>query len=66
MTEEFQGRGLGRCLLRRTLAEAQAAGYRHAVISTDWRNHRAFLFYTNHGFGLSDWTYAWERPLAGE
>ena len=30
------------------------AGFRHAAISTDWRNDRALLFYANHGYRLAD------------
>jgi GNAT superfamily N-acetyltransferase len=62
--EDYQGRGLGRSLLRRALAVGRAVGYRHASISTDWRNHRAFLFYSNFGYQVSDWTYAYARTLA--
>lgn len=55
--DEFQGQGLGRYLLQRTLQEMSNIGYRHAVISTDWHNYRAFLFYSNCGYRVSDWTY---------
>jgi len=57
----LQGRGLGRYLLRRALREARGAGYRHAAISTGWDNYRAFLFYSNYGYRVSDWTYAFAR-----
>lgn len=60
----YQGRGLGRALLQRTLHEARKLGYRHAVISTGWRNYRAYSFFTNFGYRVSDWTYAWTRALA--
>ncbi|MBN1346921.1 MAG: GNAT family N-acetyltransferase [Phycisphaerae bacterium] len=63
INDEYQGRGLGRHLLQRALAEMRAVGYRHAAISTDWKNHRAFVFYSNHGFRIVDWTYAWARDL---
>ena len=56
--EEFQGQGLGRYLLQRTLQEMHNIGYRHAAISTDWENYRAFLFYSNCGYKVSDWTYS--------
>jgi GNAT superfamily N-acetyltransferase len=52
--EAEQGRGWGRTLLMRTLQEARQLGYRHAVISTDKRNYRAQLFYTNYGFRVTD------------
>jgi len=63
VTERLQGRRLGRYLLQRALKEAHGKGYRHAAISTDWRNYRAFLFYSNHGFRAADWTYAFRREL---
>lgn len=56
--DEFQGQGLGRYLLQRTLQEMRDVGYRHAAISTSWENYRAFLFYSNLGYRVSDWTYA--------
>ena len=55
--DEFQGQGLGRHLLQWTLREMHNVGYRHAAISTDWENYRAFLFYSNFGYQISDWTY---------
>ena len=60
---EFQGRGLGRHLLRRALIEMRRAGYRHAAISTERRNCRAFLFYANFGYRVVDWTYGYGREL---
>lgn len=57
ITDEFQGQGLGRHLLQRTLQEMRDIGYQHAAISTDWENYRAFLFYSNFGYQVSDWTY---------
>jgi GNAT superfamily N-acetyltransferase len=54
--ESLQGRGLGRYLLLRTLAEAKCDGYKHAAISTEWKNHRAILFYSNMGYRAVDWT----------
>ncbi len=61
--EDYQGRGLGRSLLRRALAAGRAVGYRHASISTDWGNYRAFVFYSNFGYQVCDWTYAHARTL---
>lgn len=55
--DAFQGQGIGRHLLQRTLHEMRNIGYRHAAISTDWENYRAFLFYSNFGYQISDWTY---------
>ena len=57
--DEFQGQGLGRYLLQYTLHEMYNIGYRHALISTDWENYRAFLFYSNFGYQVSDWTYGY-------
>lgn len=62
--EPFQGKRLGRILLGGALVEAKKAGYRHAAISTAWDNHRALLFYANHGFRAVDWTRQFRRDLA--
>jgi len=61
--EDLQRKGLGRSLLQRNLQEMHRIGYRHASISTDWENHRALLFYSNHGFRAVDWTYCYGREL---
>ena len=63
VNDEFQGRGLGRYLLQYALHEMHKIGYRHAVISTDWENYRAFLFYSNCGYRVVDWTYELEKDL---
>jgi len=63
IAEPSQGKGLGRYLLQRALQELHAAGYRHASISTDWMNARAYLFYSNHGYRQTDWTLAFGRDL---
>lgn len=63
--DSLQGRGLGRYLLLRALAEARAVGYRHAAISTDWTNHRAILFYGNIGYRAVDWTSMYRRGAPG-
>ncbi len=62
--EPVQGRGLGRFLLATALGELHGRGYRHAVISTSWTNHRACLFYSNFGYRANDWTYALSREFA--
>ena len=59
----WQGQGWGRFLLSHALREAKDSGYRHSVISTDWRNDRAFVFYSNYGYRLSDWTFILSREL---
>lgn len=62
--EEHQGHGLGRFLLAQALYLARERGYRHGAISTALGNDRAFLFYTNHGFRVVDWTYEFSRELS--
>ena len=59
----YQHRGLGKLLLFRGRNEMLAAGYRHTAISTALHNNRAFLFYSNHGYRLVDWTYQLSKPL---
>ena len=63
VSEEMQGKGLGRHLLQRALQEMHSVGYRHAAISTNWQNFRAFLFYSNYGYRVVDWTYALRREM---
>jgi GNAT superfamily N-acetyltransferase len=63
VAEELRGQGLGRYLLQQALCEMHRAGYRHAAISTAWPNYRAALFYTNLGYQVVDWTYAYGRAL---
>ena len=63
VSEEVRKHGLGRHLLQRALQEMRGKGYRHASISTSLTNHRAFLFYTNCGFHVVDWTYGFSREL---
>lgn len=63
VTDRMQGCGLGRHLLQRALQEARGIGYRHAAISTAWDNFRAFLFYSNCGYRVVDWTYGFCREL---
>ena len=61
---EFQGQGLGHYLLQYELQEMPKVGYRHAAISTNWENYRAFLFYSNCGYRVVDWTYEYEKVLS--
>jgi len=63
VSDEIQGKGLGRHLLQCAIQEMHGVGYRHAAISTDWQNFRAFLFYSNFGYRVVDWTYALGREL---
>ena len=62
--DEFQGQGLGRYLLHYALQEMKKIGYRHAAISTRWDDYRALLFYSNCGYRVADWTYAYEKVLS--
>ena len=64
VNEKHQGGGLGRFLLAQALHLARERGYRHGAISTALSNDRAFLFYTNHGFHVVDWTYEFSRELS--
>jgi GNAT superfamily N-acetyltransferase len=59
--EKEQGKGWGRYLLQRTRWEMRKIGYRNAVISTDWRNYRALLFYTNYGYRVTDTVYGFVK-----
>ena len=64
VNENHQGGGLGRFLLAQAMFLARERGYRHGAISTALSNDRAFLFYTNHGFQVVDWTYEFSRELS--
>lgn len=61
--DEYQGQGIGKYLLQYSLHEMHKVGYRHASLSTDWDNNRALLFYSNCGYKVIDWTYAFEKVL---
>ena len=61
--DAFQGKGLGRYLLQYALQEMYKIGYRHAAISTHWENYRAFLFYSNCGYRVGDWTYELQKAI---
>ncbi|MDQ1327899.1 MAG: family N-acetyltransferase [Candidatus Poribacteria bacterium] len=54
INENDQKKGLGRYLLQRNLWEMSKIGYKNSVISTDWNNFRALLFYTNYGYKVVD------------
>ncbi len=64
--EDFQGKGYGRYILQEALREGRRLGYQHAAISTAFNNHRAYAFYTNYGFRVTDWTYGWELSDDGK
>ncbi|MDE0042138.1 MAG: GNAT family N-acetyltransferase [Candidatus Poribacteria bacterium] len=59
----FQGQGIGRHLLQRSLQEMHNVGYRHAAVSTNGENYRALLFYGNCGYRVADWTYEYHKKL---
>jgi len=59
--ESFRNKGWGKYLLQRNLWEMQKLGYKNTVISTDWRNYRAQLFYTNYGYYLVDTCYEYTK-----
>ena len=59
--DALQGKGLGKSLLARGLAEMQQAGARHVMIDTDWNNWRASVFYTNFGFRFLDRTFGFGK-----
>ena len=61
--DPFQGQGIGRYLLQYTLQEMHKIGYRHATISTRCDNYRAFLFYSNCGYRVVDWTYGFQKTF---
>ncbi|UCC67192.1 MAG: GNAT family N-acetyltransferase [Armatimonadota bacterium] len=63
VADRLQGRGIGKCLVARGLTEMRKAGLRHAMISTDWNNWRAYLFYTNFGFRFLDRTFGFRKRL---
>jgi mycothiol synthase len=52
---EARGRGVGREMLRETLARARAAGAREMTLCVDERNAAAFRLYRECGFEPFDW-----------
>ena len=62
--DDFQGQGLGKYLLQHSLQEMHKVGYRNAALSTSWDNHLALLFYSNCGYRVVDWTYAYDKVLS--
>lgn len=61
--EEEQAKGWGRYVLNRNLWEARKIGYKNTVISTNIKNYRALLFYTNYGYRVVDTTYGFVRDI---
>jgi len=70
LEEELQGRHLGLHVLQRSLQEMHGVGYRDAIISTGllgsgaMDSPRGYLFYTNHGFRVYDWTHGFTKTLS--
>ena len=50
VTPEFQGQGVGRALLRQSMAWARKAGARSMLLNTQLDNDRAALLYQSEGF----------------
>lgn len=46
----FQGRGVGKALAQRVIAEAREAGYRTVLLDTSWRQTEAQRLYESLGF----------------
>jgi GNAT superfamily N-acetyltransferase len=61
--ESLRKKGWGRYLLQRNLWEMQKTGYKNTVISTDWMNYRAQLFYSNYGYHLVDTGYEFTKKM---
>lgn len=64
--DDYQGQGIGKYLLQFSLQESYNIGYRHASLSTDSQNIRAFLLYGNCGYRVVDWTYGYSKNLNQE
>jgi GNAT superfamily N-acetyltransferase len=63
VVESEQGKGMGRYLLQRNLWEMRKIRYKNTVISNDWRNYRALLFYANYGYRLADTNYEFVKKI---
>ena len=63
VTERVQGNRLGLFLLWSALHEMRKAGCQHAAITTNGKNYRAQLMYTNMGFQVSDYTVVFKKEL---
>lgn len=61
--ESKQKQGWGRYLLQRNLWEMKKIGYKNTIISTNIKNYRAQLFYTNYGYNIADTTYQFVKNL---
>ena len=61
--EAYRGSGLGKWLLFHARNQMLGQGYGHTAISTAVDNYRAFLFYSNHGYRVVDWTYELSKSL---
>ncbi len=57
----YQGRGLGKHILGRSLQEPHRIECRNAAISNDWNDHRALLLHSNFDCHVVDWAYCLSR-----
>jgi GNAT superfamily N-acetyltransferase len=63
IADAYQGRGLGKWLLLLSLRAMREHGIRHAMVSTEWNNYRAYLLYSNYGFAFMDRTFSFRKEL---
>lgn len=61
---DYQGRGLGRDLLEKTLWEMRECGYARATLSTHRDNASARLLYHRCGYSTVDTSYAYHKTIA--
>ena len=60
---EYQGRGLGRCLLRSALRFAAMKGYPRTILCVNAENERAKSLYLQEGFRQVEAVACYEKPL---
>jgi len=61
--DELQGKRMGAFLLGMALAAMKEKGCRHASLSTNGKNYRAQLMYTNMGYRVADQTCSFKKEL---
>lgn len=61
---EYQGKGLGRCLLRAAMGFAKDKGYKKTVLSVNAENERAKALYIQEGFEEADAVVCYKYDLA--
>lgn len=62
---EYQGRGLGRTLLRAALELARSRGYAKAILCVNGENERAKALYLSEGFELAESAVCYTSPITG-